>query len=341
MDKRQAPAHTAREKSGCEGGMQGDLIVVFGGSGFLGKQIVRALAKRGWCVRVAMRRPHLGPELRVMGDVGQIQLVQANLRFPDSVARALEGADGVINCVGLLYEKGRQSFPEVHVKGAEAIAEAAAARSINRFVHISAIGADPKARSRYARTKGLAEAAIRARVPEAAILRPSIIFGPEDSFFNRFADMARFTPVMPLIGGKTRFQPVYVGDVAKAALAALERIEARGRVFELGGPRIYTMRELLEFMLREIARPRLLLPVPFFIAQPLGMLLDWGFRLNPFAAPPLTGDQAAMLKRDNVVAPDAAAFADLGVRELETVEAIAPAYLWRFRPRGEFEAEPA
>ncbi|MBL8548873.1 MAG: complex I NDUFA9 subunit family protein [Hyphomonadaceae bacterium] len=321
--------------------MQGELVVVFGGSGFLGKQIVRALAKAGARVRVPMRRPHLGADLRVMGGVGQIQLVQANLRFSDSVARALEGADAVVNCVGLLHEKGTQNFSELHVKGAEAIADAAAARGITRFVHVSAIGAGAKAKSRYWRTKGEAEDYIRAKVPTATILRPSIIFGPEDSFFNRFADMAKFMPVMPLIGGRTKLQPAYVGDVAKGVLAALGRIDARGRTYELGGPRVYTMRELIAFTLKQAARPRFLFPVPLFIAQIKGMLLDAIFKLNPFAGPPLTGDQVAMLRKDNVAGADMPGFAALGVGELETIEAVAPSYLWRFRPHGQFEAEPA
>jgi uncharacterized protein YbjT (DUF2867 family) len=321
--------------------MQDELVVVFGGSGFLGKQIVRMLAKQGCRVRVPMRRPHLGADLRVMGGVGQIQLVQANLRFPESVARAVEGADAIVNCVGLLFEKGTQTFSELHVQGAAAIADAAVVHGVTRLVHVSAIGADKKSRSKYGRTKAEAEAVILERVPTATILRPSIIFGPEDSFFNRFADMAKFAPVMPLIGGRTKLQPAYVGDVAKAVLAALDRIDARGQIYELGGPRAYTMRELLAFTLRESARRRFLFPVPLFMAGILGMLLDLGFKLNPFAGPPLTGDQVALLRRDNVVSSGARGFAALGVTELETIEAIVPAYLWRFRPHGQFEAEPA
>ncbi|MGE0829610.1 MAG: complex I NDUFA9 subunit family protein [Hyphomonadaceae bacterium] len=324
--------------------MQGDLIVVFGGSGFVGRQVVRALAKQGKRVRVPMRRPHLGHELRVMGDVGQIQLVQANVRHPDSVARALEGATGVVNCIGLLYEQGPQTFAAVQAEGAETIARAAAGQGITRFAHISAIGADVNGKAKYARTKGQAEAAVRAAIPEAVILRPSIIFGPEDTFFNRFADMAKFSPAMPLIGGgKTRFQPVFVGDVAAAVSAALSRDDARGRTFELGGPRIYTFKELLSWLLKEIARPRPLIPLPFFAAQPLGMLMAAGAKLVPLFPPLLTSDQVLMLKEDSVVGrdPRAGTIADLGVSELESVEAIAPSYLWRFRPRGQFEARPA
>ncbi len=316
--------------------MQGDLIVVFGGSGFVGTQVVRALAKRGKRVRVPMRRPHLGHELRVTGDVGQVQLVQANVRYPESVAAALDGADGVINCVGLLSEKGPQTFSAVQAEGAEAIAQAAAARGITRFVQVSAI-ADPKTGARYARTKAAAEDAVRAAVPSATIVRPSLVFGSEDGFFNRFANMAKFAPALPLIGGKTKFQPVYVGDVAEAIANAIDREDARGQTYELGGPRTYTMRELMTFITETIDRPRPLAPIPFFAATPLGMLLDAMYRLYPFANAPLTGDQVALLKRDNVVSPGAKTIADLGVTQLESVESVVPNYLWKFRPYGQFQ----
>lgn len=317
--------------------MRGDLIVVFGGSGFVGKQVVRELAKRGKRVRVPMRRPHLGAELRVLGDVGQVQLIQANVRFPESVDRALEGADGVVNCVGVLTERGAQNFSNAIVAGARTIAEAAKARGVTRLVQVSALGAAEKG-ARYARAKLAAEQAVRAAIAEAVIVRPSLIFGPEDKFFNRFADMARFAPMLPLIGGgKTRFQPVYVGDVAEAIANALERRDAQGLTFELGGPRIYTFKELMQFVLREIGRPRPLVHVPFFAAQPLGMLLEWGFKLSPFGEPPLTGDQVTLLKTDNVVGPNALTIADLGVRNVESIESITPSYLWRFRPYGQFQ----
>lgn len=320
--------------------MQGDLIVVFGGAGFVGKQVVRSLVKRGMRVRVPMRRPHLGQDLRVLGDVGQVQLVQANVRFPDSVAAALEGADGVVNCVAVLSERGPQSFEGVIAEGARTIAQAAKAEGVTRFVQISAIGASEKG-ARYAEAKFAAEQAVRAAIPEAVILRPSLIFGPEDSFFNRFADMAKFAPALPLIGGgKTKFQPVYVGDVAEAVANALERVDVQGRTFELGGPRVYSFKELMQFITREIDRPRFLAPLPFFAAQPLGMLIDWGFKLLPFGAPPLTSDQVTLLKKDNVVAADAQTFADLGIAELESVESVVPTYLWRFRPYGQFQTRP-
>lgn len=321
------------------------LVVVFGGSGFIGKQVVRALAKRGKRVRVAMRRPHLGHELPVMGDVGQIQVVQANVRFPASIDAALEDADSVVNLVAVLHESGKQTFDALHVEGARAIAEAAAGRSITPLVHVSALGAAPKG-ARYARSKYEGERAVLAATPTATILRPSIVFGPEDHFFNRFAEMARnpwlhgMLGAMPLIGGgKTRFQPVFVGDVADAVCAALERRAAQGRVYELGGPNVYTFRQLMEYVRDETDRHPPFLPLPFVFAGPLGLLIGWTFSLIPFAEPPLTGDQVTMLKRDNIVGADADAgvIQDLGVTQLESIEAIAPTYLWRFRPYGQFQ----
>ena len=319
-----------------------DMITVFGGSGFLGKQVVRALARKGKRVRVAMRRPHLGQDLRVLGDVGQIQIVQANLRYPESVAAALEGADGAINLVGVLLNQGKQSFDALHVEGAETVAEVCAAKGIRRLVHISALGAGPKG-ARYARTKFAGEEAVRGKLPEAIILRPSVMFGPEDTFFNRFASMAQFIAampisIMPLIGGKTKFQPVFVGDVAEAVANALDDPQARGRTFELGGPRVYTMRDLIAYTLKEIDRPMPMWPLPFFIAQPVGLLTQWIFALAPFDAP-LTGDQVNMLRRDAIVSSGASTIADLGVTQLESVEAIVPTYLWRFRPYGQFQAK--
>jgi NADH dehydrogenase len=326
--------------------MSTGLVVVFGGSGFVGKQVVRALAKRGYRVRVPMRRPHLGHELRVMGDVGQVQLVQANVRFPDSVDAALEGADAVVNLVAVLSEKGKQNFEALHVEAAQAVAEAAARRGVSRLVHISALGAAPKG-SRYAKTKYAGERAVLDAFPAAAILRPSIIFGPEDNFFNRFGAMAQtaeaFKPLnaLPLIGGgHTKFQPVFVGDVADAVCAALEKLEAQGRVYELGGPKVYTFRQLLDFVRTETVRGVWFALLPFFVAHPMGLLIDWAFKLLP-VDPPLTGDQVTMLKRDNVVGAEqgVGTIQDLGVTSLESVEAIAPTYLWRFRPYGQFQTK--
>lgn len=317
--------------------MQGDLIVVFGGSGFIGKQLVRTLAKRGKRVRVPMRRPHLGQDLRVLGDVGQIQLVQANIRYPVSFDAALEGADAVVNLTGVLYERGQQSFRAIHDEGAGALAEAAKANGITRFVQMSALGAGVS-NARYAKTKLAGEEAVRAALPEAIVVRPSLVFGADDNFFNRFADMAKFAPALPLIGGgKTKFQPIYVNDLAAAIANALDLPAARGKTFELGGPRTYTFKELMQFITHEIERPRPLVPLPFFAAAPAGMLLDVAFKLWPFAGPPLTGDQVALLRRDNVVSDGAATVADLGVTRLETVEAVVPSYLWRFRPYGQYQ----
>lgn len=324
--------------------MQGELVVVFGGSGFIGKQVVRALAKRGARVRVAMRRPHLGIDLRVLGDVGQIQLVQANVRYPESVAAALEGADAAVNLVAVLYNRGKQNFDALHVDAARAVAEAAAAKGITRLVHFSANGAAPKG-AQYARSKYAGERAVLEAVPTATILRPSIVFGPEDHFFNRFAGMARnpwllgMLGTIPLIGGgKTKLQPVFVGDVADAVCAAIERPDTRGRVYELGGPRVYTFKELMQYIVNETERRVPLLPLPFVIAHPMGLVLQWLFALTPWA-PPLTGDQVTMLKRHNIVGldPEAGTLADLGVGPLESVEATTPSYLWPFRPYGQFQ----
>ncbi len=324
--------------------MRGELVVVFGGSGFIGKHVVRALAKRGARIRVAMRRPHLGHELRVMGDVGQIQLVQANVRYPASIDAALEGADAVVNLVAVLNESGKQSFEALHVEGARAVAEAAAKRGIKRLVHISALGAGATG-ARYARSKYAGERAVRDALPSATILRPSIVFGPGDHFFNRFGEMARnpwlygMFGTVPLIGGgKTKFQPIFVGDVADAICAALETPASRGRVYELGGPNVYSFRELMDYIRTETERRVPLVSLPFFIAQPIGFLLSWAFALLPFA-PPITADQVTLLKRDNIVGADSAAgtIQDLGVTQLETVEAIVPSYIWRFRPYGQFQ----
>lgn len=326
--------------------MTGKLAVVFGGSGFVGRNVVRELAKRGWRVRVAVRRPHLAQFLRPMGHVGQIQLKQCNLRHAPSVAEALRGADAVVNLVGLLHQTGPQTFSAVQSAGAATVARLAKEEGVKTFVHMSAIGADAQSDSLYAHTKGEAEAAVRAAIPAATILRPSIIFGQEDSFFNKFAAMAGFSPVLPLIGGgKTKFQPVYVDDVADAICEALTRPEARGRTFELGGPRIYTFRELMEMMLHETGRKRLLLPVPFLIASLIGFAGQLTGRL-PFVEPPLTADQVKLLKHDNVVSAEGGAggdmgtLADLGITP-HTVESVLPSYMVRYRKYGQFTEQSA
>jgi uncharacterized protein YbjT (DUF2867 family) len=318
--------------------MTAEIVTVFGGSGFVGKYVVRALCRAGKRVRVAMRRPHLGHELRVMGDVGQVQLVQANVRNRESVARAVAGADAVINLVAILYEKGKQTFEETVAAGGAIVAEEAAKAGVTRFVHVSAIGADASSKSAYGRAKGAAEAAVLAAIPTATILRPSIIFGPEDDFFNRFAAMARITPALPLIGGgQTKFQPVYVDDVADAVVAATSRADTGGRTYHLGGPGIYTFEQILRHITKEIARPRMFAVLPFVLAKPMGAVMDGLFRFVPWAGPPLTGDQVEMLKTDNVVPEGADGFAALGVTALESIEAITPTYLYRYKPYGQFQ----
>ncbi|MEL6686620.1 MAG: complex I NDUFA9 subunit family protein [Pseudomonadota bacterium] len=314
--------------------MHNGLVTVFGGSGFVGKQVVRALVRDGWRVRVAMRRPHLGHELRVPGDVGQVQLVQANLRFPASVDAALEGADACVNLVALLFEQGRQTFEALHVDGVETIAQACAVRGITNMAHISAIGADVTAKSDYARTKGEGEALIRSIVPSADILRPSIIFGEGDGFFTRFASLALKAPALPLIGGgKTQFQPASVVDVAKAVSVVL-RQGTNGTIYELGGPRTYSFEELMRFTLKAIDRKRLLAPVPWFAATPMGFMGELTGAL-PFVEPFLTRDQVENLKVDNVVSGDHPGFEVLGIKP-DTIEAIVPDYLERFRKYGQF-----
>lgn len=315
--------------------LRDDIITVFGGSGFIGRHIVRALAKAGYRVRVASRRPHLAQDLRVMGVVGQVQLVQANLRVAASVERALEGASGVVNLVGILNESGRQTFSRLHALGAKTVAEAAASDGISRVIQMSAIGADAESASQYARSKAEGEAAVKAAVPTATILRPSIVFGTDDAFFNRFADMARFAPALPLFGGgKTKFQPVFAGDVAEAVVAALETPEAQGETYELGGPGVYSFAELMRFILDEIDRPRFLLPLPWQIGSVIAMVSELAAIL-PFVQPMLTRDQLIQLKSDNVVAEGAKTLADLGV-QAETVDSIVPSYLGRYRRYGQF-----
>ena len=322
--------------------MAAKLAVVFGGSGFVGRNIVRELAQRGWRVRVAVRRPHHAQFLKPMGAVGQIQLSQANLRRPASVAKALEGADAVVNCVGILFQTGAQKFNTVQSAGAGHLAALAKEAGITEFVHVSAIGADEKSDSDYARTKAEAEAAVMAAIPTARILRPSIVFGPEDAFFNRFAQMATVSPALPLIGGgKTRFQPVYVDDVSDAVCAALESPATAGKTFELGGPGIYSFRELLELMLAEIGRRRILVPLPFSLAPIVGFMGEAAGML-PFVDPMITRDQIKLLKTDNVVdtSGNVGTMSDLGVTPT-SVEAVLPGYMVRFRKYGQFAEEPA
>lgn len=306
------------------------VATLFGGSGFIGRYVVRHLAKQGHVIRVAVRHPEAAGFLKPLGDVGQITPIPASLLVEDSVKRAVEGADLVINLVGVLYEKGRQTFRAVHAEGAAAVARAAAAAGASDLVHVSALGADANSPADYARTKAAGEAAVREAFPAAVILRPSVVIGPEDDFFNRFAVMARLSPALPLLnGGRTRFQPVYVGDVAQAIVTALNDPACRGRTYELGGPRVYSFKELLELLLHEIHRRRLLLPLP----MPLARLQARFLELLP--KPPLTRDQLRLLERDNVVGSGALTFADLGIQP-QTIETVLPNYLDRYRPGGRF-----
>lgn len=309
------------------------LVTVFGGSGFLGRHVVQALARRGYRIRVACRRPDLAGHVQPLGNVGQIQPVQANLRVRWSVDRAVAGADYVVNLVAILHEGGRQRFDAIHSFGARAVAEAARAEGA-ALVHVSAIGADPQSPALYARTKAAGERAVLETLPDAVIFRPSIMFGPEDGFFNRFATMARYTPALPLIGGgHTRFQPVYVADVAEAIARAVDGEVVGGRIYELGGPEILTFRQCMERMLATIDRKRWLVPVPWLIARLQGAILG----LLP--KPLLTSDQVKLLETDNVVSAEAEqegrTLTGLGIKP-KSIESILPSYLWTYRPAGQF-----
>jgi NADH dehydrogenase len=314
------------------------LVTVYGGSGFIGRHVVRLLAQNGWRIRVAVRRPDLAHFLQPLGAVGQIHAVQANLRYRDSVLRAAEGSDAVINLVGILAPSGRQSFDAVHAYGARMVADAAREAGAQTLVHLSAIGADANSSSAYARSKAEGEARVREFFPNAAILRPSIVFGPEDDFFNRFAAMARMSPVLPLVGGgKTRFQPVFVGDVATAIGMGVDGNVKPKAIYELGGPEVKSFREIMEYVLKVTYRKRLLASLPFGIARMQAQVLQ----LLP--KPLLTVDQVELLRRDNVVSDEAIAqqrtLPGLGVSPT-AVEAVVPSYLYRFRKSGQFERAP-
>ena len=314
------------------------LVTVFGGSGFLGRHVVRALCKRGYRVRVAVRRPDLAGHLQPLGRVGQVHAVAANVRYPASVEAAARDADIVINLCGILFEGGRQRFDSVHTFGAEAVALAAAAFGA-RLIHVSAIGADADAPSRYARSKAMGEKLALAAMPSATVLRPSILFGPEDNFFNKFAALARIAPALPLIGGgDTRFQPVFAGDVAAAIVAAIDRPQTGGSIYELGGLEVMSFKALMEFVLATIERRRLLVPVPFGLARTMAYFLQLSSILG--VAPMLTQDQVELLRGDNVVSVEAAAagrtLAGLGIEPV-SFRAVVPTYLWRFRKSGQFK----
>ena len=311
------------------------LVTVFGGSGFVGRHVVRTLVKRGYRIRVAVRRPDLAGFLLPYGYVGQIALVQANLRYRQSIDRAVEGASHVVNCVGILFESGRNSFDSVQDFGGRAVAEAAQAAGA-KLVHISAIGADLNSQSSYARSKGRAEAAILSNAPGSVILRPSIVFGPEDSFFNKFAAMAKMFPALPLIGGgKTKFQLVYVEDVAQAVALGVDGTIAGGKIYELGGPEVLTFRECMELVLHTIRRQRPLVSLPFGIASMLGSVAS----LIPLITPPITSDQVALLRHDNVVSEDAIrdgrTLEGMGIRPT-LLSSVVPSYLVQYRPQGQF-----
>jgi len=313
--------------------MANELITIFGGSGFIGRHVIRKLARRGVRVRAAVRQPNLAGYLKPMGDTGQIEPVQANIRYESSIRQAMRGADKVINLVGILHESGPQKFTRVQAEGAGAIARAAAAEGVRKLVHVSAIGADAASPSLYARSKAAGEAAVRQHFPAATIIRPSVVFGPEDDFFNRFAMLARLLPALPLIGGgHTRMQPVYVGDVASAIIHALDDTTTDGKIYELGGPHIYTMKQIMEMVLQQTGRRRLLLPLPFFAARIQAALLQ----LLP--KPLLTVDQVRLLEKDNVVSDGALGLKDLGVLHPTSAEVVLPAYLYRYRRTGQFEA---
>ncbi|MDX8536642.1 complex I NDUFA9 subunit family protein [Mesorhizobium abyssinicae] len=314
------------------------LVVVFGGSGFVGRHVVRALAKRGYRIRVACRRPDLAGHLQPLGNVGQIQPVQANVRVRWSIDRAVQDADHVVNLVAILHESGRQKFGAVHEFGARAVAEAA--RSVGAgLTHISALGADLNSASVYARTKALGEKAVLETISDAVIFRPSINFGPEDSFFNRFANMARYSPVLPLLGGgQTKFQPVYVGDVAEAIARSVDGKVEGGRVYELGGPQVLTFKQCMEELLTVIDRRRILAPVPWWVANLQASIL--GRLPNPL----LTKDQVLQLREHNIVSDQATrenrTLAGLAIQP-QSIGTILPSYLWRFRAAGQFQRKPA
>ena len=323
----------------------GRLVTVFGGSGFLGRHVTRALAKRGWRVRAAVRRPDLAFHLQPLGGVGQVTAVQANLRYPESVEAALRGADAAVNLVGVLTPRGRQTYEAVQRFGAQAVADAVKAAGLTRFAHVSAIGADAESPSAYGRSKAEGEAAVRMATPDAVIFRPSFVFGPEDEFFNRFATIARLSPVMPVTGADTRVQPIFVGDVAEAIARALEGRATAGATYELGGPDVMTMREVVEFVLKTIDRSRLIAALPASVARAMATVTNFadvvslGLMPKEFVTTP---DQVAMLGQDNVVSDaakrDGRTLEGLGVAPT-LAAAIAPTYLYRFRKTGQFAAQ--
>ncbi len=314
------------------------LVTIYGGSGFVGRYIARRMAQAGWRVRAAVRRPNEALHVKPYGAVGQVEPVFCNIRDDASVRAVMQGADAVVNCVGILVESGRNKFADVQAEGAGRIARIAAEEGVGKMVHISAIGADEASDSIYQQTKAKGEALVRQHFPKAVILRPSVVFGHEDQFFNRFAGMARFSAFLPLVGPSTKFQPVYVEDVAAAAAKALQDPVEPG-IYELGGPDIATFRALMEMMLLEIRRKRLLLTVPFPIARVMAGALDIGqaVTLGLFTNSILTRDQVRNLARDNIVSDGAKTFTDLGITPTP-MSSVLPAYLWAHRPGGQYKA---
>ena len=314
------------------------LVTIYGGSGFVGRYIARRMAKAGWRVRIAVRRPNEALFVKTFGAVGQVEPMLCNIRDDASVRRAMQGADAVVNCVGTFDKGGKNNFEAVQVEGAGRIAQIATEEAVSKLVHVSSIGADACAVSDYSRTKAQGEAAVLAAFPNAVILRPSVIFGSEDGFFNRFAAMSLMGPILPIVGASTRFQPVFVDDVAQAAALGISGDAAPG-VYELGGPEVACLRDLMKKMLETVQRNRLILNIPFFFASIMAACLDFAsFATGGLIANRvLTRDQVKSLRTDNVVAADAKGFAALGIKPV-TMDAIMPEYLWRFRPSGQYAA---
>jgi NADH dehydrogenase len=314
------------------------LVTIYGGSGFIGRYIARRMAKEGWRVRVAVRRPNEAIFVRPYGVVGQVEPVFCNIRDDASVRAVMQGADAVVNCVGVLNEVGKNGFDAVQAEGAGRIARIAAELGIGHLVQLSAIGADAESASAYARSKAAGEAAVQEAFPAAVILRPSVVFGSEDQFFNRFAAMSRFGPILPVVGAETKFQPVYVDDVAQAAVKAVLGEAAPG-IYELGGPDVHSFRELMQKMLQVVQRRRLIVNIPFFVARIMGGVFDLlqTVTLGLFTNGLITRDQVRNLARDNVVSARARGLADLGIAPTP-IDAVLPEYLWRYRPSGQYAA---
>ena len=312
-----------------------NLVTVYGGSGFIGRYIVQKLARSGYRVRVATRRPNEAIFLKTYGMVGQVEPILCNIRNESSIRNAMLGADAVVNCVGILESVGKNKFVEVQHKGADFVSRIASELGVKKLVHISAIGADIDSKSKYASSKGLGESSVMKNFPGAVILRPSIVFGFEDKFFNRFASMARLSPILPIVGGNTKFQPVYVDDVARAAFLGINN-DVQAGIYELGGPEVASFNELMRRMLKIILRRRLIVNLPFWIASLMGTGFDLGKAISlGIIRGPITLDQVLNLKNDNVVSKEEKTFKDLGI-EPKALEIILSEYLWKYRPAGEF-----